>query len=202
MKNVLLLALLALLTGCYTQNKAVHQSTKAYSRFPDKVAELHELWFPDKLTDSTYAEYKPGTPIYRYDTVSADCDSITNLKQQHIAELERQLYELDEKTEIPTEQINNLKAEIRRLKAQPNTVYIPCPPCPERVDTLAIHRRTEIESGTLRTQLKQAQYLLQQSEIEKQEFAAKAGIYKRWAIGLGIATLILAVLAALSFFRR
>lgn len=75
---ILLLALCC--TGCYTQQKAVDQSTKAYSRFPVAVAQLYTQWFNPVAYSRDNIIVKTGEPIYRQGLVhfiTIDCDTVT-----------------------------------------------------------------------------------------------------------------------------
>lgn len=80
--SLLLATLLLLLCGCYTGRKATSQSTKAYTRYPDIVAELYAKWFPIKEKVKERIVYKEGATVYRYDTVTIDCDSALKAQQK------------------------------------------------------------------------------------------------------------------------
>lgn len=74
---IILLAFIAMMTGCYTEQVATKQTTKAQANYPGTVAELCSIWYPVQTYTKTKIEYKPGEPIpYKViDTVTIDCDS-------------------------------------------------------------------------------------------------------------------------------
>lgn len=79
MKNRILLVLsCALITSCYTSNKAVKQSVKAYVEYPKEVAELHSKWYPVSTSRTIEKEYIQGKDSLIYDTVIVDCEDVVH----------------------------------------------------------------------------------------------------------------------------
>lgn len=79
MKNRILLVLsCALITSCYTSNKAVKQSVNAYVEYPEEVAELHSKWYPVSTSRTVEKEYIQGKDSLIYDTVIVDCEDVVH----------------------------------------------------------------------------------------------------------------------------
>lgn len=70
------IALLLLLSSCYTPKKAERQMLKAKAHYPEMVAGNCADWYPPVDSIDTKIVYKPGAPLPpRIDTVTVDCDS-------------------------------------------------------------------------------------------------------------------------------
>lgn len=68
---------LMLCAGCYSEKKAIQQTTKAYTFYPATVADLYSKWFPIKSFVRDSIIYKQGETIWLPgDTVTIDCDSV------------------------------------------------------------------------------------------------------------------------------
>jgi hypothetical protein len=116
MKLPLYITLLLLLAGCYTERMAKRRVARAQAEFPAVVAAGCAAWYPPLVTDSVRVELRTGETIYRYDTVTVDCDTV----------------------------VKTGKSPSR--PSHSSIVKIPCPPCPTRVDTLVVERTRQVEN--------------------------------------------------------
>lgn len=64
------------IVSCYTQKKAINQSIKAYSYYPDEVKKLHLEWFKPSIKTVIEKEYIKGEDSLIIDTVEVDCDLV------------------------------------------------------------------------------------------------------------------------------
>lgn len=109
------LAALFILTGCYGPQKATKQVVKAQANYPEVVAGLCGNFYNpiEWIKDSIV--YKQGETVYSHDTVEVDCDSVMRAW-------------------------NNNSRSTSEPPVKPPKTKVPCPPCPERVDTFYINK--------------------------------------------------------------
>jgi len=168
------MAWIMLLSSCYTVKVAEKQSIKAKVHYPEKVAELHSVWFPfaEIIRDSII--YKNGDTTWRYDTVTVDCDSVISATKKNVSSGKRHI------------------------------VNLACPPCPiVNADSIFYYRIVIQENkAALEHKDLQIDYLseeLAQCKTDKAVAEDRLSFWKKWAILASIAALVLAVWKVLNW---
>lgn len=110
------------LSGCkifkMSQVRAAKKIANVEQQQPQVLYNFCSTRFPPVTIDSTHTEYVKGETVWRYDTVTVDCDSV----------------------------VSSPKSEGSKLSA-PHIVRIPCPPCPISVDTFKYYKFLAQENG-------------------------------------------------------
>lgn len=71
--QIILIACLMLVSGCYTKRKAARQVTRAQATFPAVVAEGCGSWYPPRIATTTNTQYKQGKDSIVHDTIPVKC---------------------------------------------------------------------------------------------------------------------------------